>query len=88
MGAAHNFLTKQVPLGTSVQDAIERLKSADADCANHASTGEIKCQFSMQVHPTGGTLGEVIWEVNLSQDDQGRVSGVAINRTRTGMGDD
>jgi hypothetical protein len=87
--AAKAFVAEQLPMGTSAQAAIERLRTADAYCPDQpAANGQIKCHFSMMVRPTMGTMGEVTWAVNLSQDGQGRLAAVTVDRTRTGLGDD
>lgn len=89
MDAAQTFVAQHLPVGLATQDAIQRLKNADASCPNEpAANGQIQCHFSMTVRPTMGTLGEVTWAVNLSQDDHGRLTAVSVNRTRTGFGDD
>jgi len=87
--AAQAFVAEQLPVGTSTLDAIKRLKNVDAYCPGQpAANGQIQCHFSMMVRPTMGTLGEVTWAVDLSQDGQGRLTAASVNRTRTGFGDD
>ena len=87
--AAQAFVAQHLPVGISALDAIKQLRRVDAYCPDQpAASGQIKCHFSMMVRPTMGTLGEVTWAVNLSQDDQGRLAAVTVNRTRTGFGDD
>ncbi len=88
MSAAKAFLAEQTRMGMPIHDAIERLRSADAYCPNQPSTGQITCRFGMLVRPSGGTLGEVTWTVSLSQDDQGCLKAISVNRTRSGFGDD
>ena len=88
MGSAKAFIAEQTWIGMPIHEAIERLKSADAYCPTPPSTGQITCRFGMMVRPSGGTLGEVTWTVNLSQDDHGCLKGISVNRTRSGFGDD
>jgi len=87
--AAQTFITQQLPIGISTREAIKRLKKVDAHCPNQpAANGQITCRFSMMVRPNYGTLGEVTWAVDISQNDQGRLTAVSVDRTRTGFGDD
>jgi hypothetical protein len=82
--AVQAFVAEQLPSGLPIPEAISRLRKADAACEAHPqANAQLKCQFTMLVHPTGLELGAVYWTVRLTQDSQGLLANATVERSTT-----
>ncbi len=84
LAAAQAFVVEQLPAGLPIPEAIRRLRKAGAFCAAHQpANAQLTCRFSILQHPTGLELGAVNWAIRLSQDSQGLLTKVAVERSTT-----
>lgn len=84
LAAAQAFVAQQLPTGLPVSEAIRRLRKADAFCEAHQpANAPLTCRFSILQHPTGLELGAVNWTIRLTQNGQGLLANVTVERSTT-----
>ena len=82
IGTAQAFVAQQLPAGLPIQEAIRRLRAADASCKGYQpANAQLTCRSSMVVHPTGLELGDVTWTVRLTQDSRGLLASATVERS-------
>jgi hypothetical protein len=86
LAAARAFVASQLPTGTPMARARERLARAAMDCGpTKGSDGSLACQYTMLAGGDGGDLGEDVWTVHLASDGQGSVKAAKVVLQRYGM---
>ena len=84
--AARAFIAAQLPAGLPLAEAEARLDRAIMGCnERRLSAGEVDCEYYEIVGSDGGTLGDDVWSVRLTVDEQHRLQSVSFNRSRTGF---
>jgi hypothetical protein len=84
--AVGDFVAQELPVGTLVSEAVGRLRQAHANCGRLEAAAPIRCEFSGFGGASAGGFSEVTWTVTLSQNDQGLLTGTAIDRSQYGFG--
>jgi len=84
---ANDQLSRSVPIGTNVEDAVAVLRKAGARCGRASSAGVsgayLTCAFRDVEFPYGGDYTDnVTWKVTMPLQD-GRVSGLNVTRDWT-----
>jgi hypothetical protein len=80
LGAAEDFVARQLPAGVPLQVALQRAKAADLDCGQQASGARV-CRFSMVEGADGEDLGDSVWTVRLTPDAAGDLKSATVEHT-------
>ena len=85
--AAQEYFRTALPPGITMQEARQRLRSADMRCRQPGSSdAAVVCDFHETVHIEGGTLGEDHWTVRLLSDGADRLASATLDRFTVGVG--
>ncbi|MGC1304672.1 MAG: hypothetical protein WA840_20060 [Caulobacteraceae bacterium] len=84
--AAKAFLADKAQAGTSMQAAVQALRTAGAHCsAPRAGSAVVPCMSSSLERDPGGDMSDITWRIDLTPSSQDTVASAAVTRTRAGL---